>query len=327
MILPGFGNLEIKETAGEIPEAGKRIDPPGVNIIFDSNFSKDDGLLASSLAGDENLDPEEASQQVLELVDNIKFSLDKGVPCPVAGAGTFDRDDEGKVYFTPEREWILEPDQYGLEPMDLPELVQPRAKVSDKKAEPVKAKEPVKPAPETPTEPAKPVVHATPSPLPPREPQKQEKPHRKTKMWRIIWAVVVVLIVILLVILFVPTDRLNIINPAETEATGPGTIETDQPADPEETPAVVTEETPPAMELALVDSYFLIAGSFRHLGYASELEDQLKAMGYQTDVMVTEIRMYRVSVGGYATKEEALENLEKIRSAPGMESCWLLSNE
>ena len=354
MILPGFGNLEVKESSGEAPEAGKRIDPPGVNIFFDSNFSKDDGLLASSLAEDEGLDPEEASQQVLELVDNIKFSLDKGVPSPVAGVGTFNRDNEGKVSFTPDKEWILEPDQYGLEPMDIPELEELKkekreapVKKEDRVVIPVKQKGPVKQSPEKPAEsveeketakPAKPVeakpekavVHAPPSPPPPvQEPQKRERAHRKTRMWRIIWAVVALLIVVLLVVLFVPAEYLDIINPVEREATEAEATDpsaTDEPADVREEPVAGTGETG-GDETQPIDSYFLIAGSFKHLGYASELEDQLKAMGYETDVMVTEIRMYRVSVGGYATKEEALKSLEGIRSTPGLESCWLLSNE
>ena len=46
VILPGFGNLEIKESGGVIPSSAKRIDPPGLIVRFDSSFSKDDGLLA-----------------------------------------------------------------------------------------------------------------------------------------------------------------------------------------------------------------------------------------------------------------------------------------
>ncbi|MEN8156790.1 MAG: SPOR domain-containing protein, partial [Bacteroidota bacterium] len=226
-----------------------------------------------------------------------------------------------------------------------------KPKEAEKPAEPVKQKEPEKPS-----KPAKPVVRTTPPP-PPGEPQKRENAHRKTRMWRIIWAVAALLIVVLLVLLFVPTERLNILGdregseqqpsmetPAtgpeisepsaagETEADGMGTgetggDETTGPAVVEESPVARPEEEPPAREPAVAERYFLIAGSFRHLGYAGELEDQLKAMGYETDVMVTENRMYRVSVGGYTTKEEALENLERIRSSAGLESCWLLSNE
>ncbi len=76
----------------------------------------------------------------------------------------------------------------------------------------------------------------------------------------------------------------------------------------------------------MADNFFIIAGSFKHLGNASELQDKLKAMGYQAEVMVTENRMYRVSVASYATRAEAERGLAQIRSVQALNACWLLSN-
>ena len=123
VIFPGFGNLQISTSGGGISSQGKRIAPPGTNIRFDSTFSKDDGQLAEALAREAQIGEEEAGQQVLELVDAVKFALDKGEPYQLLDAGTFSRDDDGKVHFQPDPEWVLEPDQYGLEPMELLELV------------------------------------------------------------------------------------------------------------------------------------------------------------------------------------------------------------
>ncbi len=122
IILPGFGNLEIKETSGGGPATGGRIDPPGLFIRFDAGYSKDDGLLAAAYAAGENIIEEKAQQRVLELVDSIKFALDKGEPFALSETGTFSRDDDGKVHVQPDPGWVLEPDQYGLESMDLLEL-------------------------------------------------------------------------------------------------------------------------------------------------------------------------------------------------------------
>jgi cell division protein FtsN len=71
--------------------------------------------------------------------------------------------------------------------------------------------------------------------------------------------------------------------------------------------------------------YFIIAGSFRNLQNASEMQDQLKARGYPSEVMVTGDRMYRVSVASYGTKQEALRALEGIRAEPELQNSWLLS--
>ena len=52
----------------------------------------------------------------------------------------------------------------------------------------------------------------------------------------------------------------------------------------------------------------------------------MNSRGFQAEVMITENRMYRVSVASYATKEEAEKELTNIKSEPGLQSCWLLSN-
>ena len=48
--------------------------------------------------------------------------LIRGRPIPLADAGIFSRDDEGKIHFQPNPSWVLEPDHYGLGSMDLLEL-------------------------------------------------------------------------------------------------------------------------------------------------------------------------------------------------------------
>ncbi len=363
VILPGFGNLEIQESGGSFPTSGKRIDPPGLKVLFDSSFSKDDGLLASAMAEGEQISQEEAGQQVLELVDAIKFALDKGEPYSLEDAGSFRRDDDGKVRFQPEPGWVLEPDQYGLESMELLELedlpdeeagtqetVEETVAAEDhpagdaeKQADPEEAKEPSPPSPPPPP--------PTSRPSPPvHEPWKQEKekPRRRiSNSWRIIWIVAGVLIVVLVVLILVPTERFDILGSrgeteqpvtGEGETVDPGagepageTVEApvtgnEEEAGGEEQPVVEQEVPQPVEEFVVADNFFIIAGSFKHLGNASELQDKLKAMGYQAEVMVTENRMYRVSVASYATRAEAERGLAQIRSVQALKACWLLSN-
>ena len=340
VILPGFGNLAILETSGAVPSSGKRIDPPGMSILFDSSFSKDDKLLATTFATNEAMDPGEAGQQVLELVDAIKFAFDKGEPWAVEGAGIFSRDDDGKVHFQPEKDWVLAPDQYGLESMELLELDDEPGEKGPAKAPEMEKTEPVAQAQTRPTAPA--AAH---------EPWKAEKPKRRVNLWRVIWIMAGSLIVILLVLIAIPSDKLQIFEgrdgtdqPVEGEpavgSQGSSSTSTEKPgsddsqgasqaetADSEKPLVSEPEQSTPAEALPPEHKYFLIAGSFKHLGNASELQDQLKDRGYHAEVMVTENRMYRVSVTSYATKLEAERGLSRIKSVPGLESCWLLSNE
>jgi cell division septation protein DedD/nucleoid DNA-binding protein len=364
VILPGFGNLEIKEPGTGFPVSGKKIDPPGLSIRFDSSYSKDDGLLSSVLSKGEQLDKEEAEQQVLELVDAIKFALDKGEPYELAGAGTFRRDDDGKVHFQPETGWMLEPDQYGLEPMDLLELEdlpaeeevpaasqeeekEPAVAETAQKADQREAPRPKEPEkPKESEKPKEPIGYRPTKPaVPMHEPWKEEKPPRRFRGWRVIWLVAALLIVVLVVLILVPAERFTFSRTqGETEQPAPGqkpviqqgpmeTEAAEAPAAGTETPAAVDRETTnrqedvqSSREPAEVHNFYIIAGSFKHLGNASELQDRLKARGYPAEVMMTENRMYRVSVASYATKREAERALAGLKSDPGLASCWLLSN-
>jgi len=56
------------------------------------------------------------------------------------------------------------------------------------------------------------------------------------------------------------------------------------------------------------------------------MQDQLKTRGYKSEVLITENRMYRVTVASYATEAEAEKVLSGLKSDPGLKSAWVLSN-
>ncbi len=326
IILPGFGNLEVKEIGGGVPASGTTIDPPGFGVRFDAGFSKDDGLLASVFASGEELEEQEAVQRVLELVDAIKYALDKGEPYTLSDAGTFTRDDDGKVHFKSDPNWVLLPEQYGLESMELLELVE----LSEEEEVPVMVE-----SPESSTEK---VVDTKPDSFQPDGPVRtnhfpQPKPRpvvtqdRHKNKWKVIWIVAGGLIVILIGLIFIPGDKKR--NP---EPNIPAVIEKPlvQPENQiQDEPQVVDSAAPDENEsdpIVPEPNYFVIAGSFKHLKNASDLQDQLKSRGYPAEVMITENRMYRVSVATFATKGEAERGLADLKSVSGLESCWLLSN-
>ncbi len=318
VILPGFGNLEVVIQEGTQALSGKHFNPPGRTVRFDAGFSKDDGLLAETLAAGESLEREEATQRVLELIDAIKFALDKGEDYSIPETGTFSRDDDGKIRFQTDQDWVLEPDQYGLESMDLLELEEL----------PAEGEKGIKSESGTTS---KVTTLAPPRPKP------------KAKRWRVIWVVAALLIVVLAVLLLVPTgeseqgvrrklfqkssDREQIEQEAPVTDSSATEME-EQPAEeevgvaePEAEPEVVPEVPPEAPK-----NFYIIAGSFQKLKNASDMQDELNRRGFQAEVMITDNRMYRVSVASYATKEEAERALQQVKSEPGLQSCWLLSN-
>lgn len=343
VILPGFGNLELKETGNVAGGGVDHMEPPGPRIRFDGGYSKDDGLLAGALSDGEKANPEEARQQVLELVDAIKFALDKGEPYLIPELGSFSRDSDGKVHFKVDPSWILHPEQFGLEPLDLLELDE-NEDIEQAPEEPVQLKgdEPFAVEKE----------RAGPDYASPET----GKAYRRTtatagrperggaKKWRAVWIVAATLIIILLVLIMIPADKLNIPGrktppPAVTDPGESSVPQTTAPVEElpveesdfesltperlEEEPMETMETEPSAEEM---NKYFLIAGSFSHLRNASDLQDKLKERGIGAEVMITENRMYRVSVGAFATVGEAESELARVKSMPGMESVWILSN-
>jgi len=333
VILPGFGNLEVKIPEKAITPRGNRIDPPGLSVWFDAGFSKDNGELAAAIAEGEELDLEEASQRVLELVDAVKFALDKGENYSVPEVGTFIKDADGRIRFKADPAWIVAPDLYGLESMDLLELEElSEEEETVRKPEPVSRKEP------------EPVSRKETGVTPLASPSSQPK----ARKWRVVWMVALALIIILAVLIVIPTsengndkERWKIFNKRQDrevvkeENAAPGQQESGtggevtQPETGIEVPESNVEQPTPAEETAPAEEtskYFIIAGSFTKLRNASDMQDKLKERGFQAEVMITENRMYRVSVASFATKEEAEMRLAQITREPGLQSCWLLSN-
>lgn len=366
VVLPGFGNLQVKMPEGAESPSGNRIDPPGISVKFDSGFSKDDGLLAGAIVAAEGMDDDEARQRVLELVDAIKFALDRGNSYYLPDTGTFSRDGDGKVGFKTEPTWMLEPEQFGLESMDLLELEElPSSKEPDEKTAAAETAVPEEDSkvdtkadaePETKTEvnppkppPARPEPRPAPRPASSVTPLAPREAKAKPRKWRVVWIVAALLIVILAVLIVIPSDLNNggngtlkflhkrskreVVQPVSTspsEAAVAGTegeaVEAEQeliqdPAELEEEPVI---ETPVQEEV--LHPYFIIAGSFKNLGNASDLQDKLNGRGYTAEVMMTENRMYRVSVASFATQAEAERALAQIKAEPGLESVWLLFN-
>ncbi len=303
VVLPGFGSLEVIVSEGKQRPIESRIYPPGIFVRLDTSFSRDDGKLAEAFATGEEIERDEAQQRVLELVDAIKFSLYKGENFLLPEAGILSRDADGKIHFLPDPSWLLEPEQYGLESMDLLELEEPPIEEENTKES------------ETDSGTAsKATVLAPPKPKP------------KNKKWRLVWVLAVALIVVLVVLIMIPSEEGENVDQTETVSNQAETDTEEQVKDPEKADPVPETQVEQALPVEESNKYFLIAGSFNKLKNASDLQDKLNSRGYNAEVMITENRMYRVSVASYATKEEAEKGLSRIKSEPDLQSSWLLSN-
>ncbi len=209
VILPGFGNLEIRE--GTTRKEEGMLDPPGPVVRFDASYSRDDGKLAEAYASGEGIDREEAQQQVLELVDAIKFALDRGLEYTLEPVGVFRRNEDHKIFFKKNPEWVIDPDLFGLESLDLLELQEEKAETTglQGKAAPLTREaeqeapsgEASRPASEKPTpsrQKETPMASSRPS---------ARKSRAPVNKWKIIWIVTGSLIAVLVLFLLIPVNN------------------------------------------------------------------------------------------------------------------------
>ena len=321
VILPGFGSLTISKSDG-ISAAKGKMDPPGILIRFDGEHPRDDGKLAAEYAAGENLDPEEARQQVLELVDAIKFKLDKGEKFSLELVGEFSRDDDNRIHFDKDPNWIIDPDLFGLPSLDLLELEEEEKEVVPSEEDPVPGKKDTKPVQKEASVIKKKMANRAP-----------------VNKWRIIWIVVGSLIVVLVLILLIPTKNTdygiefskegivlkeNVVSDdmQAAEETNDLVTEGDDQAD-QVTQESVQEETQAPVETP--NNFFIIAGSFAELQNATELMESLKSEGFPAEIIITESRLYRVAVQSYAEMQLAAGALPKIKARPGLGGCWVWS--
>ena len=250
----------------------------------------------------------------------IKFNLDKGESHKIKLLGTFSRDENNRIRFIKDPDWIIDPEIFGLSELDLIEL-------EDEKEETASAFD------RTPTSENDESIY------PSSTGRIERKPVNK---WRIIWLVVASLVVVLAVILFIPVgedgggikigkDGIVIQN----STVKPESRDTDSVGQKEAMPAqnmqqISPEETEQAVKsdkqeetISVEHRYFTIAGSFQHMQYATELQKKLESQGFISEIILTDTRMYRVSVKSYATKQEALEDLPRLKETPGLEGAWV----
>ncbi len=327
VVLPGFGSLIVTEGKGTKGADGK-IEPPGPVVTFDPTHPKGDGKLSEVYAAVEHIDVEEARQQLLELVDAIKFKLDKGEKYRLEGVGTFSRDDENRIHFIKDPGWVIDPDTFGLETLDILELESEQAEIE----EPVREAKPAgKPRPAERKQ--KEAAHSSDGPA---RLAVQRKPVNK---WKIIWIVVGSLIAVLAIILLIPSgnsvefgkegivirdtdDRKG--SPAGAPAVKPASDEASIPdgmKEEEEAKVDESSNVPPVQQ----NRYFIIAGSFHNLMNAKELMNKLKSAGFPAEMIITENRLYRVSIKSYAEKEEAIRDLSRVKAESGVSSAWVMT--
>ena len=167
------------------------------------------------------------------------------------------------------------------------------------------------------------------APVKAHEPRTSGRSGRINNRWKAIYITAGTLIVILVVLILIPRKKPPTVPLQQTEQLQENTAAEETKPDTQVNRTLPVEAMPEEQDsdpVVITPNFYIIAGSFKHLHNASEMQDQLKARGYKSEVLITENRMYRVTVASYATEAEAEKVLSGLNSESGLNSAWILSN-
>jgi cell division protein FtsN len=101
----------------------------------------------------------------------------------------------------------------------------------------------------------------------------------------------------------------------ETDSTSPDTV------------AMAMEESPeiPAGAELPEQNYHVIVGSFKSQQKAESFTVKLKDLGYEPEILGSDIDYFRIALYSTAQKQDAKDLLAELRAEHGMERAWVLT--
>jgi hypothetical protein len=332
VIVPGFGGFVCNYSSANIHPAKHRFHPPFKKISFNRNLKNNDGLLANHVAQSEKISYSDSNRCILEYVERLNKELSTGKRFDLQNIGTFYLGEENTFLFEQDETMNYLPDSFGFAAFYSPAI----------KREPIERKI---------------EKHLKDKIIVPSRDKREAVP-AKRKISRYLVASAAVLVIALL--LWIPFQAgllknvdYSSLNPFATKEKPLYQLsEVELPvndiakenvsnmfAAANDTmrylDIVINGQIPIVVNLqddktAVVKTkpiryrsnghFHIIGGAFAIPENAEKFAAKLKKLGYDAQIIDKKLRM--VSYGSFATREEALEAMEKIR---GVQSdVWLM---
>jgi len=326
--LPGFGSFTIYKKAAEV--YGNKVNPPISELRFDSSETLDDEVLAIKISEAEGQSLDIAKQQVLEFIDKIRFSLDKGEKFSIPGFCTLFRDSNNKIDLEKDPALVLDFENFGLESFELDDIEEEETITNSEKEEIIEAK---KDEESYAKEEKVPVIRVP-----------SNKKNNRSTVWLIVGSVVVIaaafIIVPLKTSLFDSNlgfdsffDEKELVVDDDFSDTEDGEFSFDALVNELEdnidsaTTMVNAMNPVPVMETIPKAEFHIIAGSFKDSKNAELLQKQLTMEGYPALIIEPVSGIFRVSAISYSNKNKALDGLISFRKDMNMSGAWLMNLE
>ncbi|NOZ36215.1 MAG: SPOR domain-containing protein [Chlorobi bacterium] len=203
VILGGFGAFDSKHIPAQINKETKTMTPPYKVVVFNPEYTQDEGLLVQHLAEKEGISDDSAKEQISEYVKTIKTRLNSGEKVLFPELGELIKTADGKYEFSYISKDNLLVDSFGLPKVSLTEqeISKPDPKKNPRK-EPLQ-KSPVKPA--TRKEKPKP-VKKTPIAKNQKPVKLQKEKQVKKKFWPVLLIIFGLIGILLVAVYFFKPD-------------------------------------------------------------------------------------------------------------------------
>lgn len=293
VIIPEFGGFVGNNKSAVLNEITRTISPPSKEILFNPNLKTNDGLLINHISKSEGISNVDARNLVVNYVSLINQKLKKIRTFRIENVGLLSLGAEENILFLQDSFTNYNLESFGLKSQ------------KTKKVDHIEKK-----------------IKVITTPI------STEKGRRK------IWKAAAILLPIISLSLVSITQEEKIENlythmssfklfsTTETSPILQKNIEKNLEIiiTPEETKSTKVEELPKIIE----KKFFLVAGAFNNERNANNLMNKLQSESYNSEIIGTNKNgLIRVSYDCFATKEEALIELEKLKSKN--KSSWILS--
>lgn len=306
IVIPGFGGFVAQYTPAQINQEKNTITPPVKYFIFDNTLTEDDGVLANYISRKKSIPVSEATAETKEMVDDFRHKLNEGNTLFFEGIGYLLQDDQKIIRFKKDEERNYHPEYFGLGIMPL--------KAISKDEEPI------------------------------------EDTYYPVQKKRSIGKILLIFLILNVVgassaFVYWKFDTIKAFfrkSPAkQAQIPSPDTARYQFNRDTSEVGqhidtstniknALRYEETPkqePQIQQTseTEKTYYIIAGSFQTFEKADLHAKILAKTGLKTEVIEFGKDLFRISVGEYKGKEEAVKQLGLVKCKKGAENAWLLA--
>ena len=293
VIIPGFGGFVGNKKSAFIHPVSGIIYPPSKELLFNKNLTQNDGLLATHIAKQENIDLSETSSLIEDFVQSIQTELNSRSAFKLQKVGTFTKGKEENISFLQDKNQNYNLASFGMQANHKSKKVE--RTISDEKEVIVKTI--------------------------------KQKDFGETLKRA---AAVLVPLIGLSLIGITQEENINDIysqmanlNPFTNSKTE---IVKEAPTKEIEVPIVEIIETE-KVEIVIPiiteqHTYYIIAGAFAEQKNANNMLQKLKRWNYDASIVEGE-NLMRVSYNSFSKKEEAIMALAEIRK--DNKSAWLLT--